>query len=497
MSIALLVFCAALPDSMYAAADGDSKPLWVVVGREPFIDELQPLIDKRRQEGFETIVSTATVRRALTAAPRRPDYLLLIGDYEKGQKKQPWYLATKRRKLYRWREVQAKSFVSDTAWGDVDRDLIPDMAVGRIPARSPRDVKIVVDKILEFERREPTLSDLQLLVWSGSAFYGPTIDKMASGLILPSIQNGGPKWLRPWIMIGDNTQPFCGWPPDQPSRFSRKMREGGICHVFIGHGNERHFISMLHKKKQISYSIATARNELAEGSPTPPMILLACQSGNFAYSRRCMAESFLFLEGGPVVTIGATTESHPLPNYFSGQSLLWAIGEKDKRIGDVWLKSQKRAMKARDFVMEQLLKNVEGKLEEEINVQKLRRDQMLMYALLGDPATRLRLPEPLEATVERKEDGWYWTVQRPKAATRLQVGFRASRQKRPSPSSGEDRAEANSVLERANAGLGFEPLALPDNTWSGTIEHPGLVRFVATGGGKIYATTLDLQESTR
>ena len=41
--------------------------------------------------------------------------------------------------------------------------------------------------------------------------------------------------------------------------------------------------------------------------------------------RRCQAKSLLFLPGGPVATIGATTESHPLTNDFSGACLLTAV----------------------------------------------------------------------------------------------------------------------------------------------------------------------------
>ena len=42
--------------------------------------------------------------------------------------------------------------------------------------------------------------------------------------------------------------------------------------------------------------------------------------------------------------------------------------------------------------MHEVLKDVEGKLGAEIDVAKLRRAQLLMYVLLGDPATRLALP---------------------------------------------------------------------------------------------------------
>ena len=64
-------------------------------------------------------------------------------------------------------------------------------------------------------------------------------------------------------------------------------------------------------------------------------------SGNFT-AKPCQAKSLLFLPGGPVATIGATTESHPLTNYFSGACLLTALGGQEKQLGTIWLNAQKK-----------------------------------------------------------------------------------------------------------------------------------------------------------
>ena len=53
-----------------------------------------------------------------------------------------------------------------------------------------------------------------------------------------------------------------------------------------------------------------------------------------------------------------------------------------------------------------------------------RRDQVLMYELLGDPATRLRLPEKLQASVEKIDGKWHWRAVKPPRAAQLEVGFR-------------------------------------------------------------------------
>ncbi len=151
---------------------------------------------------------------------------------------------------------------------------------------------------------------------------------------------------------------------------------------------------------------------------------------------------------------------------------------------------QLEAKRSRNFLIEALLRDVEGKLEPEINVAKLRRDQVLMYAMLGDPATRLRLPEPLEAGIQRTPAGWRWKAKRPAGAVRLEAGFRASRPTLPSWE-GLRAGEENAVraFEAANGAFAFAPLPSADR-WEGQIDRPGWVRLVATGGDAIYVAVL-------
>ncbi|MCZ6817577.1 MAG: C25 family cysteine peptidase, partial [Planctomycetota bacterium] len=248
-----------------AAEANDAKPLWLVVSREQFLSSLKPLIEKRRLDGFEVLVSTAHVGKSLAAAPRLPNYLLLVGDDEAGAEQQPWHLPAKRRKLYHWEHDQPESFASDTAWGDVDGDLVPDMAVGRIPARTPRDVEVVVNKILAFESQQPSERDLQLLVWAGSPMFGALIDKMAIGVLLSSLQSGSPGWVRLWIIAADPSQPYCGWPPDQPSRFCRRMRQGWLCQIVIGHGTVSNFLYLFVYVIVIQFVVSWVGDQLAEG----------------------------------------------------------------------------------------------------------------------------------------------------------------------------------------------------------------------------------------
>ena len=474
----------------------EEKPLWLAVGPKELVAPLGPLVKKRRAEELETVVSSESIEKALATATRRPTFLLLVGDDLPGKESEAWHLAAKRRELYRWREVQREKFASDAAWGDVDGDLVPDMAVGRIPARTPQQVELVVKKILAFERQQPTEADLALPIWGGSAEYGATIDAMATGFLLGMVRINAPKWMSLWIISGNPRHPLCGWPPDQPGQFTRQIRRGGICGVLMGHASADRFYSMSHQGKPIWYTAAAAAADLAEGPPSPPLLIFSCESGDFTRPEPCLAEAFLLLPGGPVATVATTTESHPLTNYFSGLCLLRATAGPEDRLGTLWLNSQRRAVKAGNFLVERVLRDVEGKLEEKINVEKLRRDQILMYALLGDPATRLRIPQPLAAEVHRTDDGWQWKVVHPEGATRLQVGLRrANPSSTPQQKPPTDAQSAHAAFKAANATLAFSPVAsrTENEPWQGTADAPGLLRLVATGPGKIYVAVLELR----
>jgi hypothetical protein len=175
---------AALP---HAAATAEEEGLWVAVTRPGLAQALEPLAEKRRRDGFDVVVLTQPVESALQGLASRPDFLLLLGDYEPGKEQEPWYVPPKQLKLYRWRRAQPKEFSSDSAWGDLDGDLVPDTPVGRIPARTREQADMVVAKILAFERRQPTPKDLRLLLWGGVPGYGAVIDSWASSLLVVNV----------------------------------------------------------------------------------------------------------------------------------------------------------------------------------------------------------------------------------------------------------------------------------------------------------------------
>ena len=198
--------------------------------------------------------------------------------------------------------------------------------------------------------------------------------------------------------------------------------------------------------------------------------------------------------GGPVAVVAATAESHPLPNYYASVSLMKSLKGDKRRIGDVWLDAQAEALKAKDAMIETMMADVEGKLEQQIDVGRLKHQQTLLYEILGDPATPLFVPAPLDATIERTDSGWRWKATKPEGATRLYVGVRTGAP--PAAGSRTNRPEqARAAYEKANSAMAFVPAESPKPgaAWEGTVAKPCSLRLVATGPGVFRVALLEAE----
>ena len=472
------------------------RPLWLVVTRPVMVNALQPLVQHREAEGFEAVVSTLPVAKALETMDRRPAYILLVGDDGPGGQDEGWYLAARAVPFYRWRRNQPFRVPSDAVWGDLDADGLPDIPVGRIPARTPLEVTTVVRKILSWEARAPGIADLRIPYWSGSPMYGGAVDEFAVSMAVSVVENHVPSWLEMWLIAANPNHALCGWPPDQPQEFARSMKTGGIFGALMGHGGISGMTSMDFEGRDVDFDIPDMVAGLGgDERVDPPLVVFTCHSGNFTTSRLSLTEAAVLLPGGPVAAVGATSESHPLPNYFSGVRLAKALADRPHRFGDLWLTAQLDALEEQDLIVGRILREAEGSLEPDINEGRLRRDQTLIYALMGDPATRLKMPAPLEVDVSRTEDSCRWTVRRPPGAELLRVGWRDVDPPLAAPRSHKDAESSRKAFALANARLAYQTLHPPltKQAWEGNCTQAGRYRFVAEGTGQIWATALELR----
>lgn len=190
------------PASLRAAADPIVPPAkgadYIAITHPSLVQALQPLLEWRQTQGLRVAVVTTdaiadqfgngvigpdAIRNFLKWATQTwplpaPRFVLLAGDasYDAGAKTDlvPTGLVS---------TAEIGETASDTDLADLDRDGLPDLAIGRLPARTPDQLRAMTDKTLAYEQH-PVAGDWRqqafLVADDDDAFFSSFNDQMAA-----------------------------------------------------------------------------------------------------------------------------------------------------------------------------------------------------------------------------------------------------------------------------------------------------------------------------
>jgi len=119
---------------------------------------------------------------------------------------------------------------------------------------------------------------------------------------------------------------------------------------------------------------------------------------------------------------------------------------------------------------------VEGNYGAAMDPQELKQDQGSLYAIFGDPATRLHAPRKLSVKVEKTAHGTSWEVTPPPRAKSVTVEYRNPEPAFDVRTPGADEATSRALQVKANAALAFH--AIPAEGWRGETDKKGVLRFI-------------------
>jgi hypothetical protein len=165
---------------------------YLIITRGDLITSLEPLVQLRRNQGMVVRVVDVEdlydefsfgqhspqaihdfLQRAMGAWTRQPCYLLLAGDASYDPKN---YLGQGMNDLVPTRLIDTAltETASDDWLADFNGDGIADLAVGRLPIRTPADANNIVSKIVSYESAAPDPTRGAVLV-ADAGFEGPSV----------------------------------------------------------------------------------------------------------------------------------------------------------------------------------------------------------------------------------------------------------------------------------------------------------------------------------
>ena len=346
---------------------------YVLVAPRAFLDAAQPLLERRQSQGLTTFaasleeiassfgggqVSAQAIRDFLSFAYhqwRRPSprYVLLLGDANHDPRRfnpasQPSPMPFLLQKTsYIWT-------ASDPALAALNGDdLLPDLAIGRLPATTLEQAQTMVAKILDWEAQGHNLDGKAALVADNPDLAG---DFEADARDIESSFLAG----------RDTTEVFLGQLPNRDvarAQILDAFNQGLSLISYVGHGGG---------------AVWAGENILNSSDPAsllaqprqPFMLTMNCLNGYFiAPFYESLAEGFLKAQGkGTIASFSPSGLSLDGPAHLYHRAVMQEITSgQHQRIGDAILAAQKTY--AQTGAMPELLS---------------------VYHLFGDPAMRLR-----------------------------------------------------------------------------------------------------------
>jgi hypothetical protein len=422
MSAWLLLCVALAADPSTEPVVDDSAPDAVIICPKAFVPALEPLLAHRHAQGhrFAHIPNTwkaeeikAGIRKA--AERGKLKYVLLVGDAEPAmntnvlvrQRCIPAYYETAKVNVKFGSEPE---IATDNWYADLDEDSIPDLAIGRIPADTPKQVSDVVAKIIAYEKSlDHGLWRQRINFVAGVGGFGGVVDSVIESTTRKFLTDGIPAGYTTNMTYGSWRSPFC---PD-PRRFHevalQQHNDGCLFWVYLGHGQLNSLDRVVVPGARFHIMDVNDGHKLKNQNRSPIAIMLACYTAAFDAEEDCLAETMIHSPGGPVAVYGGSRVTMPYAMAVMGTSMMQEyFQDRPETLGLTILGAKKRMMAPIDE--SNALKNANRLLLDGIasvmsptreHLVDERREHLYLFNLIGDPMTKLAHPAPVKLNVPR------------------------------------------------------------------------------------------------
>lgn len=378
-----------------------------------FREAMGPWTAYRARQGYRTVWISAegsaeTIRRRIVAADQRGGIrvVVLVGDSEPGCEAN---LALRERCVPTFHQQAVVNvhwgsephLATDNRYADLDDDGVPELAVGRLTADSPNELREMIRKTILYE----SSTDFgpwrrRLNVVAGVGGFGPLADLVLQSTTRYLLTSNVPPQYDVTMTYASWRSPFCPDPRLFHQSTIERLTEGCLFWVYIGHG----------------YHLGLDRVRVPEGHyhilgngdvpklrcrHQPPIALfLACYTGAFDATEDCLAEAMLRAPGGPVAILAGSRVTMPYAMAVMGSQLTEeCFRRQTPTLGEAVLHAKQNLANANadDGSLRAMLDSVASALSP--NAEKLneeRAEHVRLFNLFGDPLLRLKFAQEID-----------------------------------------------------------------------------------------------------
>ncbi|MEM9659010.1 MAG: C25 family cysteine peptidase, partial [Planctomycetota bacterium] len=294
-------------------SSAEQRPRWLAIVAPGLVEAIQPLAERRRDEGCEVRLRTVSPSEdpaeslawvaEQAAGPATPTYLTLVGD---------WFVASEDCYVPPavGRSGRMHDHPTDLPYALPTPAGAATVAVGRLPARSADELRAMIAKVTRFEDQEPGPWSNRVNLWVGHPGGNSTIEKKLAENVIQSTIGLSLESI-PQVWEVRTLADFPGTPYTAPhdsfaDRVVDEMEYGQCFSVYAGHSGASGWWS---KGRYVvsREALASIRIEHSPGV----FVTTGCYSSQLAGGD---GEGYLVAAmrnpDGPVACIGAFGESY-------------------------------------------------------------------------------------------------------------------------------------------------------------------------------------------
>lgn len=291
-----------LPEGMGVAPQAASQTGYLIISPDAYADALEPFVKLKQAEGYVVTLAKLSqighspeairdyIRKAYTTWGVPPAYLLLVGDMDNGVDSLPAW------------QGKVSLGATDLYYAALDgSDWVPDILVGRVPARDVGQVHAWVQRSLNFALRQGSEA------WLRAASFLATCDHIYFGMAEETHSYVSDTLTTPKGFMGNYPmipQPggdrlYCIGNGASVGNIQSALMAGRSLVVYSGHGT------------RYSWEMGVSINSLVAPSPTgaaPIVTSFACQTGDFGFPES-LGEAWI-RRGGALAFLGASDNTY-------------------------------------------------------------------------------------------------------------------------------------------------------------------------------------------